>query len=559
MNVLQAIVIGGGATGAGILRDLALRGIKAALVEQGDLVHGTSSRYHGLLHSGGRYAVKDAESARECAEENQIVRRIAPFAVEPCGGLFVRLEQDDPAYAAQWVTACRDAGIPVEELDVDRLRREEPLLAESVREAYSVPDASVDGWRLVRGNVTAAEAHGARVLTYRRVEGLLMSGGNVVGVRLRNLATGEEERLEAEMVINAAGAWSGQIAAMAGIHLDVVADRGVLLVYHGRLTSRVVNRLRKPGNGDIFVPAGSVTLLGTTATPVPDPDDITVPASDVAELKRLGAEMLPLAASARVLRAFAGVRPLYGSRSGGNTRELSRNFVVVDHKAEHGVGGLVSIVGGKLTTYRLMAERVVDVAAAQLGVTVPCRTAEEPILPPPDPAAVARITSLVGAERAQAVADRHPATLPAVAQAMEEPGGRQIICECEQVTAGELVATARSLDNPSLGDLRRRTRLGMGTCQGGFCGYRAALALVRENVIPPFRVPELLARFQAERWRGVRGGLGGLELRAAELNYALARSQLAMEPQPASRAAAAAAEPGAMPSSPVSAGGVGHD
>ncbi|MBY6278630.1 FAD-dependent oxidoreductase, partial [Symbiobacterium thermophilum] len=158
--MLQAIVIGGGATGAGILRDLALRGIRAALVEQGDLVHGTSSRYHGLLHSGGRYAVKDPESARECAVENEIVRRIAPFAVEPCGGLFVRLEQDDPAYAAQWVRACREAGIPVEEVDLARLRQEEPLLAPSVREAYAVPDASVDGWRLVQGNVAAAEAYG---------------------------------------------------------------------------------------------------------------------------------------------------------------------------------------------------------------------------------------------------------------------------------------------------------------------------------------------------------------------------------------------------------------
>lgn len=528
--MLQAIVIGGGATGAGILRDLALRGVRAALVEQGDLVHGTSSRYHGLLHSGGRYAVKDPESARECAVENQIVRRIAPFAVEPCGGLFVRLEQDDPAYARRWVAACREAGIPVEEVDPDRLRREEPLLAGSVCEAWAVPDAAVDGWRLVRGNVAAAEARGARVFTYRRVVGLLMDGRRVAGVRLLNLATGEEERLEAELVINAAGAWAGQIAAMAGAPLDVVADRGVLLVYHGRLTSRVVNRLRKPGNGDIFVPAGSVTLLGTTATPVPDPDDISVPPEEVEELKRLGAEMLPMAATARILRAFAGVRPLFGSGPGGNTREISRGFAVIDHEAQHGVPGLLSVVGGKLTTYRMMAEKAVDVAAARLGVTVPCRTAEEPILPPPDPDAVRRLVHLVGRDLAQAVADRHPATLPQIAEAIARPGGRQVVCECEQVTAGELVGTARELGAPSLGDLRRRTRLGMGTCQGGFCGYRAALLLAREGIVAPEQVPALLARFQAERWRGVRGGLGGLELRAAELNYALARAQLAMEP-----------------------------
>jgi glycerol-3-phosphate dehydrogenase len=518
----RVVVIGGGATGSGILRDLAMRGIPAVLVEQGDLVHGTSSRYHGLLHSGGRYAVKDPESARECATENAILRRIAPFAVEPCGGIFLQLAQDDPSYAARWVSACQKAGVAVEPVDIERMRQEEPGISPSAVAAYRVPDASVDGFRLITGNIAAAEALGARVLTYHRVTDLLIDQTRVTGVQVTNERTGEEETLEADLVINAAGAWTGQITAMAGIHLDLVADRGVLLVYHGRLTSRVINRLRPPGNGDIFVPSGTVTLLGTTATPVDNPDNLDIPPDEVAALLRLGADLLPAAATARVLRAFAGVRPLFKAKgAGASTRDLPRTYQIVDHDVEHGVPGLISILGGKLTTYREMAEKAVDVAASHLGVTTPCRTALEPILPPPDVDVVRRIQVQVGAAQTTALLDRHPAGLEDVAQALEAPTGTEIICECEQVTRGELVAVAHSLPDPSLSDIRRRTRLGMGTCQGAYCGYRAALVLAEEGLAEPAAAPSMMLDLQAERWRGVSAALPGPELRGAELTYAL--------------------------------------
>lgn len=518
----QVIVIGGGATGVGILRDLALRSISAVLVEQGDLVCGTSGRYHGLLHSGGRYAVKDPESAAECAAENAILRRIAPWAVEPCGGLFVSLEQDDGEYARPWAEACRQAGIAVQAVDPAQLRREEPAVHGRVRAAYRVPDASVDGFRLVAGNAAAAQRHGARVLTYHQVTGLVVTGGRVTGVRVLDRHTGRSSVLEADLVINAGGAWAGRITAMAGIHLDLVTDRGTLVVFHGRLTGQVVNRLRPPGNADIFVPTGSVTLLGTTSVPVADPDDLEIPPGEVDELLRLGAELMPVAAEARVLRAFSGVRPLLKPKgAGASTRDIPRTFSVVDHEVEDGLPGLVSVLGGKLTTYRLMAERVADLAAARLGVAAPCPTATEPILPPPDPDVQRRVAVLAGPGRGEKIADRHPAGLAEVAAELAKPGGQQVICECEQVLAGELVATARALSSPSLSDLRRRTRLGMGTCQGAFCGYRTALLLTDAGVVAPGAAAPMLGTFMDERWRGMGSGLAGLGLRAAELDYAV--------------------------------------
>src|SRR4030065_1887648 len=108
----EILVIGGGATGSGVARDLAMRGFKTLLVEKGDLTHGTTGRYHGLLHSGGRYAVKDPQAAKECIEENRILRRIMHQCIEDTGGFFVLTPWDDPDYVPRFVAGCHSAGIP---------------------------------------------------------------------------------------------------------------------------------------------------------------------------------------------------------------------------------------------------------------------------------------------------------------------------------------------------------------------------------------------------------------------------------------------------------------
>ena len=127
----DAIIIGGGATGAGIARDCALRGLKIALVERFDIATGATGRNHGLLHSGARYAVTDGESARECISENQILRRIARHCIEPTSGLFITLPDDDFGYQQTFINACTSAGIQAEAIDPALARRSKP--AESLR------------------------------------------------------------------------------------------------------------------------------------------------------------------------------------------------------------------------------------------------------------------------------------------------------------------------------------------------------------------------------------------------------------------------------------------
>ena len=138
----DVLVIGGGATGAGVLRDLALRGIRAVLVEKGDLTHGTTGRYHGLLHSGGRYVVKDPQSATECAEENEILRKIMPHCLEETGGFFVVTPADDESYAERFVKGCHDTRVPVNEISVGEMLRREPLLNPRISRVFEATRAS---------------------------------------------------------------------------------------------------------------------------------------------------------------------------------------------------------------------------------------------------------------------------------------------------------------------------------------------------------------------------------------------------------------------------------
>src|SRR5690606_31889135 len=140
----EVLVIGGGATGTGVLRDLAMRGFDTILVEQRDITHGTTGRFHGLLHSGGRYVVKDPEAAVECIEENRVLRRSMPHRLEDTGGFFVVTPWGDGDYVPKFLEGCEKAGIPVDEIPVTEALRREPYLNPKITHCFEVPDAAAD-------------------------------------------------------------------------------------------------------------------------------------------------------------------------------------------------------------------------------------------------------------------------------------------------------------------------------------------------------------------------------------------------------------------------------
>jgi glycerol-3-phosphate dehydrogenase len=478
----RVVVVGGGATGAAVLRDLALRGIDALLVERSDLGTGTSGRWHGLLHSGGRYVVKDPVSATECIEENRVLRRIAPHCIEDTGGLFVLLAERDQEYGDRFAAGCAATGVPCEELTAGQARAREPLLTPRLSRAFAVPDGTLDGWRLIGSLVEDARARGARVLTRHPVVGVERDGDRIRAVRVRDTAAGEDRLIGCEWVLNAAGAWAGQVAGLAGGRLRMAPGKGSMVVMAGRYVRGPVNDCRMPGDGDIIVPVHEVAILGTTDTETDDPDDTSVDPAEVEFMIDECARMVPALATGRALRAFSGSRPLYrGDDEGGDSRDITRAFFVLDHAERGGPDNLLSVVGGKLTTCRQMAERTVDTLAAKLGVDASCTTAETP---------------LPGADRGL-----HRLAEP-LASVERDAAYGELVCECELVTRARIEA-AVDRGTTELDDLRRRLRLGFGPCQAAFCGWRAA-AIVDERRPGATEPLADLERFLEERWRGQR-------------------------------------------------------
>ena len=378
---LEHILIIGGGVGGALAHDLTLRGFRVTLVEKGELLSGTTGRHHGLLHSGGRYAFNDVETARECYQENLILKRIAPQAIEPNGGLFVALDDEDLFYQNQFMVGCRDAGIPTQVLTPAQALAREPALNPSLNAAVSVPDAAVDAWRLAMPFFATAKAKGAAIRTFCQATDLVMTGRTVGGVRVIDHRTGALEAIAADLVVNAAGPWAGRITAMAGVEVPIQPGPGVMVSVRGRLTQAVINRLHPAGEGDIIVPQRRLSVLGTTAWLADDPDRVMVPEEHVARLFGLCAKLVPAVAGMQPHAVWSASRPLLVAGPNKDPFGISRTFDCFDHAERDGVEGLVTLIGGKATTMRAMAELTADLICRKLGREIPCRTRETVLLP----------------------------------------------------------------------------------------------------------------------------------------------------------------------------------
>lgn len=379
MDKPHAIIIGAGFTGVATAHDLALRGFDVTVVERGPIANGTSGRTHGLLHSGGRYAVKDQESAIECIDENMILRKIVPQVIEPNGGLFIALTESDLEYGEQFIEGCEACHIPIEELKPQQALKLEPNLNPRLLAAFTIPDGTFDPLRLALSFAATAKSNGARFHLYTEVEGLLLDGqGNVVGVKTWDRKTNQRGELRADIVVNATGAWAGEITEMAGASVPVKPTPGIMVAYDQRLCQRAINRLCPPSDGDIILPQRRMMVVGTTSFEVTDLDYVPVIEEQIELMLERGAEMVPGIRQAKVRGVYMATRPLIGA--GVTGRSIARTFKCYDHKASDNVDGLVTITGGKATTLRAMAEATANMVCAKLGVTAQCTTKDTPLL-----------------------------------------------------------------------------------------------------------------------------------------------------------------------------------
>jgi glycerol-3-phosphate dehydrogenase len=493
MNIqTEVLIIGGGITGVGISRDLALRGIPSVLIEKGDFASGASGRNHGLLHSGGRYAVSDSEAAHECIAENRHLRRIAPHCIEEADGLFITLPEDGLDFREKFLRACEGVEIQTTLLNREETLELEPELNPNLLNAVKVPDGAIDPFALILDNAKDAEEHGARILLHTNITSLTLDRDKVKGAKVKDLFRGEEYNIEASFTVNATGAWANQILKLAGLHIGMALSKGSMLITNRRLNHSVINRCRPPADGDIVVPNRTVSILGTTSVRLEDVENFEVTPHEVALLIQETSKMIPAIQETRFIRAYAGIRPLFQSEESGNDRAISRGFALIDHGKRDGIKNLITISGGKLMTYRLMAERTSDLICKKMGRELLCSTHLKP---------------LPGANRTTSLNEQLK---------QFSPEGEETLCDCELIPRREIEEVLGREKLKDFQDILHRTRLAKGTCQGGFCVYRL-FGVLHDLKMGGGDTNKKLKTFLEERWKGIRPILWGTALKEEEL------------------------------------------
>ena len=265
------------------------------------------------------------------------------------------------------------------------------------------------------------------------------------------------------------------------------------------------------------MPGDTISLIGTTSSKVPfdEVDNMYVTADEMDLLLREGTKLAPSLAHTRILRAYAGVRPLVASDDDPSGRSVSRGIVVLDHATRDGLEGFITITGGKLMTYRLMAEWTVDLICKKLNINKKCTTAEckLPGSREKESKISKRLHSVPVAQRESAI-NRHGE----MAERLDvgDAAARSLVCECEEVSVGEVKYALNELDVHNLVDLRRRTRVGMGTCQGELCACRAAGIMAEAGKYCSHQAKQDLVSFLNERWKGMAPVAWGDTLRESE-------------------------------------------
>jgi glycerol-3-phosphate dehydrogenase len=386
------LIVGAGITGAGVAREAALRGMRVALVEKEDFASGTSSRSSRLVHGGIRYLEHgELHLVYEASRERRILLRIAPHLVRPLRFLWPVFEKTRiPRWKLRAGFLLYDALALFRNianhrsLDRRRVLEEEPALRQTgLRGGVNYFDASTDDIRLTIANVRAAAEAGAVVVNHAAVRSMSKEGALVDGVGAEDSFTGRSVAIRARTVVNATGPWSDDIRRLANPDAKP-SLRGTKGVHVAIARSRIGNKgaltLLSPIDGRVvfILPAGRLTIIGTTDSDYSGPpDEVTPKPSDITYLLRTANSFFPSAhlVSADVVSAWAGIRPLV------NDGEGAPGSVSREHAVHWTTPGLLTVSGGKLTTYRSMAEDVVDEIARSLGLPLTDAATERIPLP----------------------------------------------------------------------------------------------------------------------------------------------------------------------------------
>ncbi|MDX2053950.1 MAG: glycerol-3-phosphate dehydrogenase/oxidase [Polyangiaceae bacterium] len=498
---VDVVVIGAGVNGAGVARDAALRGFRVALLERNDIGFGASGNSSGMIHGGPRYLSHNPDVTHSSCLDSGHIQRIAPH-------LLFRIPFLVPMYGkagllSKLTLTAYDAffdlyddyqplkhGKPHARLSADELATLEPGLAET-QGGVTFDEWGIDGVRLCTANVTDAVERGAVFYNHTTVTEILRGEhGRVAGVRYRDRLSGRVGEISAPVVVNATGAWAPITTALGNLSPKSAAIRpgkGIHVFLDRRLTNYAIVCNAIDGRQVFLMPWQNMSVLGTTDDDFyGNPDEVLATHDEVRYLFQAIHRVFPAIDQARAIGTWGGVRPtLYGW--GGSEDSLSREHEVVDHKA-HGAPGLYSMIGGKLASYRLFAQEMVDELARAFGKSIACSTHTTAL---PGGADTVEPMSLVLQGGMEAVTAtrleyRHgDRSLRILERMQQDPREAVVVCPCEPVTEAEIRYTVQQEWATDVEDVSRRTRLGLGACGGMRCAVACGRIVAQMKELSP--------------------------------------------------------------------------
>jgi glycerol-3-phosphate dehydrogenase len=539
---VDVVVIGGGVNGSGVARDCTQRGLRVAVFERNDVAFGASGNNSGMIHGGPRYLTYDPDVTYTSCLDSGHIQRIAPHLLFRIPFLMpVHRDRRGAKVALTLLDAFFDLydryqplkrGKPHTVLTAEQLQQLEPGLAGMTVGGVSFDEWGIDGVRLCIGNLVDAAEGGAEVRVHTTVTEIVRrDDGRVLGVRYRDLSTGESGMRTAKVVVNATGAWAPLTATLGGLLPEsarVRPGKGIHVFFDRRLTNYAIAVRAIDGRQVFLEPWQNMSVIGTTDTDYyGDLDDVVATTAEVRYLVQAVARVFPAILDARPIGTWAGVRPtLYAW--GPSPDGLSREHEVIDHE-RHGAPGLYSMIGGKLASYRIFAEEMTDAIARRLGVGVASRTHVVPLpggdelLDPIALAADAGIEPIAGAR----LEYRHGArALRVVERIARDRREGAMLCPCEPVLEAEVRYVVRHEWAQTVDDVSRRTRLGLGACGGMRCAARCGAIVAEMTGRSPLDGQRMALDFLESSARKRLGAVGPLQARQEALALATVRAEL---------------------------------
>lgn len=374
----KIVVLGGGIAGLSIARDLALRGFEITLIEKNTIGSGTTNKCAGMLHSGARYAIKDKDVAKLCFQENMILRNIASFAVGKNDALFITLPKDSKEYQIEFEESCKEINIPVKFLSQKESLELEPFLDTNISGSYLTPDRVVDTYMLVNSYILALNHLKINIVENTEILNAtsILSGWNL----LLKKSNGKEE-VYADYVINATGDSLSDTAKLFNINIDLIYIHGTMAIIDKKVSNRIISRCAPSAIGDVIVPLDDLSLIGSTWHELPHNIPITMNEKDKLDILNTGSKILSISKKWSIIDSFTGIRTHIKKNTDSGDFNVKRDYAIVESNTI-GVTNFISVLPGKLTIARFVAEKVGDIVSKHLNSHTPSITAVTPLPEP---------------------------------------------------------------------------------------------------------------------------------------------------------------------------------